>query len=100
MPFLSRNKPLVGLDIGSSGIKAVELTKSRAGYQLASFAYEPLEPDAVVDGAIMDASAVAEGIKKTFLSGKFKPKVVATSVSGHSVIVKRVVVPAANEKEV
>ena len=93
MAFFRRSKPLVGLDIGSSGVKAVELTKSKKGYQLTGFAYEPLGPDAVVDGAIMDAPAVSESIKKTFLAGKFKPKGVATGVSGHSVIVKRVVVP-------
>ena|SRR5437762_2784817 len=74
MGFLSRSKPLVGLDIGSSGIKAVELVKLKKGYQLTGFAYEPLGPDSVVDGAIMDEPAVAESIKKTFLSGKFKPK--------------------------
>jgi type IV pilus assembly protein PilM len=100
MGFLSRSKPLVGLDIGSSGIKAVELVKSKKGYQLTGFAYEPLGPDSVVDGAIMDEPAVAEGIKKTFLSGKFKPKGVATGVSGPAVIVKRVVVPAATPNEV
>src|SRR5438477_2143232 len=100
MAFFKRSKPLVGLDIGSSGVKAVELTKSKKGYQLTGFAYEPLGPDAVVDGAIMDAPAVSESIKKTFLAGKFKPKGVATGVSGHSVIVKRVVVPAATPDEV
>jgi len=100
MAFFKRSKPLVGLDIGSSGVKAVELTKSKKGYQLTGFAYEPLGPDAVVDGAIMDAPAVAESIKKAFLSAKFKLKSVATGVSGHSVIVKRVVVPAANADEV
>src|SRR5690348_5031082 len=99
MGFLSRNKPLVGLDIGSSGVKAVELTKVKKGYQLTGFAYESLGPDAVVDGAIMDAPAVAESLKRIFLSGKFKPKGVATGVSGHSVIVKRVVVPAANKED-
>lgn len=100
MSFLKPSKPLVGLDIGSSGVKAVELTKVKKGYQLTGFAYEPLGPDAVVDGAIMDAPAVAETIKKAFLNGKFKPKSVATGVSGHSVIVKRVVVPAATVDEV
>src|SRR5437867_6454465 len=100
MSFLKKNKPLVGLDIGSSAIKAVELTQSKNGYQLTGFAYEPLEPDAVVDGAIMDAPTVAESIKRTFLIGKLKPKAVATGVSGHSVIVKRVVVPAATPNDV
>jgi type IV pilus assembly protein PilM len=100
LQFFKKSKPLVGLDIGSSAVKAVELTKSKRGYQLTGFAYEPLGPDAVVDGAIMDAPVVAETIKKTLAAGKFKPKGVATGVSGHSVIVKRVVVPASNETEV
>ena len=100
MAFFSKNKPLVGLDIGSSSVKAVELTKSKKGFQLTGFAYETLGPDAVVDGAIMDAPVVAETIKRTFTAGKFKPKSVATGVSGHSVIVKRVVVPAATADDV
>src|SRR5215475_13718412 len=100
MGFLSKNKPLVGLDIGSSSIKAVELVKSKQGYQLTGFAYESLGPDAVVDGAIMDGRGVAESIKRTFMLGRFKPKTVATGVSGHSVIVKRVVVPATTPSEV
>jgi type IV pilus assembly protein PilM len=100
MGLLSKSKPMIGLDIGSSGVKAVELAKSKKGYELTGFAYEPLGPDAVVDGAIMDAPAVANSIKKTFSAGNFKLKSVATGVSGHSVIVKRVVVPAANADEV
>ena len=98
MGFLSKNKPLVGLDIGSSGVKAVERAKLKKGYELTGFAYESLGPDAVADGAIMDAPAVAESISG--MTAKFRPKTVATGVSGHSVIVKRVVVPAASKEEV
>ena len=100
MGLFSKNKPLVGLDIGSSSLKAVELVKSKKTYQLTGFAYEPLAPDAVVDGAIMDAPAVSRTIKQSFAAAKFKPKGVATGVSGHSVIVKRVVVAAATPDEV
>jgi type IV pilus assembly protein PilM len=100
MGFFGKQKPLVGLDIGSSSIKAVELTKSKKGYELVNFVCESLPPDAVVDGAIMDARGVAESIRKSFTAGKFKPKNVATGVSGHSVIVKRIVVPAAGPNEV
>jgi type IV pilus assembly protein PilM len=100
MGFLSKSKPLVGLDIGSSAVKAVELAKSKKGFELTSFAYESLSPDSVVDGAIMDGRGVAESIKRIFMIGKFKPKTVATGVSGHSVIVKRVIVPAATPSEV
>jgi len=100
MGLFKKTKPLVGLDIGSSSIKAVELTKSKKGYQITGFAWESLGPDAVVDGAIMDSPSVTEAIKRTLMVGKFKPKSVAAGVSGHSVIVKRVVLPVATEQEV
>jgi type IV pilus assembly protein PilM len=100
MQLLKRNKPVVGIDIGSSSIKAVELTRSKKGYQVTGFASESLDPDSVVDGAIIDATGVADSIKRVLMLGKFKPKAVATGVSGHSVIVKRVVLPAATPEEV
>src|SRR6185436_19792300 len=58
--------------------KAKRLAKSKKGFELTSFAYESLGPDAVVDGAIMDGRGVAESIKRVFMIGKFKPKTVAT----------------------
>jgi len=100
MGLLSRNKPLIGLDIGSNSIKAVELTKSRKGYELTGFASEVLEPDSVVDGAIMNSRAVAEAIKRVLFIGRFRPKGISAGVSGHSVIVKRIVVPGATNAEV
>jgi len=100
MALFGKNKPMVGLDIGSSSIKAIELKKVKKGYQVSAFATESLGPDAVVDGAIVDASGVADSIKRTMTAGKFKPKTIATGVSGHSVIVKRVVLPAASAEEV
>ncbi len=92
--FGGKNKQLVGLDIGSSSIKAVELKSTKAGYELVSFGTEALAQDTVVDGAIMDAPQVANAISKIFDTEKIKTKNVATSVSGHSVIVKRVPLPS------
>jgi len=100
MALFKKSKPLVGLDIGSSSVKAVELTKSKKGYQITGFAWETLGSDAVVDGAIVDGPAVSDAIKRTLTMGKFKPKGIAAGVSGHSVIVKRVVLPVATEQEV
>ncbi len=97
--FGSKKKSLVGLDIGSSTIKAVELKSTKAGYELVNFGIEPLTPDTVVDGAIMDAPSVAMGINKIFDNQKIKTKHVATSVSGHSVIVKRIPLPYMTEEE-
>ena len=96
---MGKSKALIGLDIGSSSVKAVELKKSKQGYELVNFGLEPLAPDTVVDGAIMDAPAVAERISAIFDSQKIKTRDVATSVSGHSVIVKRVSMPIMTEDE-
>src|ERR1700682_2461317 len=94
-----KKKQLVGLDIGSSSIKAVELKATKAGYELVSFGIEPLAQDTVVDGAIMDAPQVASAISRIFDLQHIKTKNVATSVSGHSVIVKRVPLPLMTEEE-
>jgi len=94
-----KQKQLVGLDIGSSSIKEVELRASRQGYELVSYGMEPLAQDTVVDGAIMDAPAVAAAISNIFDKQGVKTKNVATAVSGHSVITKRVALPLMSEEE-
>lgn len=98
--FGTKPKRLVGLDIGSSSVKAVELARQGTHYELASLGIEPLGQDVVVDGSIMDALLVSSAIEKIFATQKIKVKDVATSVSGHSVIVKRVAVSAASTEEV
>jgi type IV pilus assembly protein PilM len=97
--LISRQKPLVGLDIGSSSVKAVELRKAKNGFELVHAGLETLASDTVVDGAIMDALSVADSISKIFSEQKIKTKSVATSVSGHSVIVKKIPLPVMSEEE-
>src|SRR5579862_1049942 len=95
----AKKKAVIGLDIGSSSIKEVELKESKQGYELVSFGLEPLAQDTVVDGAIMDAPLVAAAIGSIFDKQETKTRAVATSVSGHSVIVKRVTLPTMPEEE-
>ncbi|MFB3126171.1 MAG: type IV pilus assembly protein PilM, partial [Candidatus Acidiferrales bacterium] len=90
---------MVGLDIGSSSVKVVELKKSRESYELVSVGLEPLSPETVVDGAIIDALTVSSSIDRIYTSQKVKNKNVATSVSGHSVIIKKVTLPALPDDE-
>jgi len=97
---MGKPKGLVGLDIGSSSVKAVELKRKGDGYELLNLGIENLGQDTVVDGAIMDAISVSTAIEKIFNDNKIKTKEVATSVSGHSVIVKKITITAANEEEV
>ena len=98
--FWGKSKRLVGLDIGSSSVKALELARKGAGYELVSLGLEPLGQDVVVDGSIMDALLVSSAIKKVVAENKIKVKEVATSVSGHSVIVKRITLSAVGNAEV
>ena len=99
MALFGKAKGLVGLDIGSSSVKAVELKKKGSTYELVNLGIEPLGQDTVVDGAIMDALSVSSAIENIFRENKIKTKNVATSVSGHSVIVKRITVNAATDEE-
>jgi type IV pilus assembly protein PilM len=96
---IGKRKSLIGLDVGSSAVKAVELKKRGDGYELVNFGLELLGQDTVVDGAIMDALSVSAAIERMFAGHKIKNRNVATSVSGHSVIVKRITVSAANDDE-
>ena len=97
--MFGRAKALVGLDIGSSAVKAVELKASGKSYKVTGFGTEPLPPDSIVDGAIIDASAVADAIKRLFERKAFRAKDVAASLSGNAVIVKKINLPVMTEAE-
>src|SRR5256885_6945027 len=92
-------KSIVGLDIGSSSIKAVELKKSKGEIHVAHLGVEPLGPDIVVDSMIVDSGSVSSAIAKIFAEHKISSKSVATSVSGHSVIVKKIPMQTMGESE-
>src|SRR5687768_13308878 len=92
-------KSLVGLDIGSSSVKAVELNKKGNALQLVNLGFENLQPDTIVDGQIMELNNVANVITSIFTEHQIKTSRVAAGVSGHSVIVKNIVLPQMSEDE-
>ena len=94
-----RAKSLVGLDIGSSAVKAVELKPAGKGYKVAAFGSEPVPPDSIVEGAIIDGGAVAEAIRCLFGNRGIKTREVAASLSGNAVIVKKITLPQMTEAE-
>ena len=93
------NKTIVGLDIGSNSIKAVELQRNRGEVVVSHVGVEPLASDIVVDSMIVDSGSVAGSISRIFSEKAFKGKQVATSVSGHSVIVKKISMQTMDEPE-
>ena len=90
---------MVGVDIGSSSVKAVELQGKNGDFQLVSLGYEGLQPDSVVDGQIMELNAVSTAIGNIFTEHKIKTTKVAAGVNGHSVIVKNIVLPQMTDDE-
>jgi len=90
---------VVGLDIGSSSIKLLELAEMKGGYQLRNFGIAPLPPEAIVDGALMDSVTIVDSVKGLASALRIKSKDVVTSVSGHSVIVKKISIPTMTEDE-
>ena len=99
MMFKRGKKSMVGVDIGSSSVKAVELQGRGKDLQLLSLGFEALESDSVVDGQIIELNAVSNAISNIFNEHKIKTTQVAAGVNGHSVIVKNIVLPQMSEGE-
>lgn len=95
MPIPKKNQ-LVGLDIGSSTIKLVEIEDSKKGRILKNFGIIGLPHNAIVEGSIKEMELISSAIVNLFRHLKVKNKNVATSISGYSVIVKKIMV---NKKE-
>jgi type IV pilus assembly protein PilM len=92
--FLARKKQtLIGLDISSTSVKIMELSKTGSRYQIEGIAVEPLPDNAVVEKNIVEIEAVSECIKRALHKSKIKNKNVAIAVAGSSVITKRITMP-------
>ena len=94
-----KKKNVIGIDIGSSSIKLVELIEGKNGFKLQNLAISSLPPEAIVDGAFMDSVTIIDTIRDLLTTSKVKTKDVVTSVSGHSVIVKKISLPFMTEAE-
>ena len=98
--FGKRKKQVVGCDVGSSSIKIVELKPLKNGeFQLLHAAIANLSPEAIVDGAIMDSSLVVEALSRLIADNNIRNPGFGGSLSGHSVIIKKIQLPAMTEAE-
>ncbi len=86
-------KNCIGLDIGSSSIKLVQLKETGKGIHLVNFGIEPLPSQSIVDGSIMNQTAVVDAIRALKTTLGLRGRDVATAISGHSVIIKKIKVP-------
>ena len=95
------SKSIVGLDIGSSSVKAVELNRRGRSkeFELTHLGVSLLPAEAIVQGAFLNSSAIVDGIREAIEKAKIRTKNVAAAVSGHSVIVKKVSLPVMSRDE-
>ena len=86
--------PLVGVDISSTAVKLLQLSRSGDRYKVEHYAVEPLPPNAVVEKNIVEVEAVGEAIRRAVSRSGTKAKFAAAAVSGSAVITKIIPMPA------
>ena len=99
LPFLSREDLVVGVDIGSHAVKVCQLKRTDKAYAVVNLGSASLPEDAVDDGTLNDPEAVGKAIAQLFKNLKIKKKKVGFSISGYSVIVKKVNLAVMSEEE-
>jgi type IV pilus assembly protein PilM len=97
MAFEGKN--LVGVDIGTSSVKVVQVRESGKGVQLLKYGAEPLPPQSLVDGHVMNSGAVVDALRKLFKDLRIGQKEVALSIAGNSVIIKKLNLPLMKREE-
>jgi len=97
--LFGKKSATIGLDIGSSQIKIVEIQKTGKGLVLQNYGIAPLLPEAIVEGEIMDRTLVIDTIKTLFETRQIKSNNVISCVSGRGVIVKRINMDKMKEQE-
>ena len=80
--FKRTRPPLIGLDISSTAVKLLELSKSGSRYRVESYAVEPLPPNSVVEKNITDIEAVGEAIRRAMKRSGTRVHHAAVAVAG------------------
>ncbi len=97
--LFSKKKELVGIDIGSSSVKLVQLKGHKGAFHVANVGVAPLPPEAIVDNTLMDSSSVVEVIRNLLRGLKVTAKEAACSVSGNAVIIRKISMPTMPQDE-
>ncbi len=89
-----KQKKVLGVDIGASAVRLVELSRSGGGYRLERFAIEKMPVNAMAENDIKDVNAVASTVRRAFLRSGSKVGNSAVAVSSSQVIIKTITMPA------
>ena len=94
MLFGKKSQPLLGLDITTSSVKLIELSRSGKRYRVEAYSAEPTPPSSVNEKAIVYAKAVGEAIRRAVKRAGTKVTDVAVAISGDAAITKVIQMPA------
>ena len=98
MGVITKSQPaLVGVDISSTAVKLLQLSRAGNRYRVEHYAVEPLPPNAVVEKNIVEPEAVGEAIKRALARSGTRARHAAAAVAGSAVITK--VIPMAADLE-
>lgn len=97
--FISKKRDIVGIDIGSSSVKLVQVREQKGIYHLQNVGILPLPAEAIVDNTLMDSSSVVETVKKLLNSLNIKARDAACSISGNAVIIRKISLPTMSSDE-
>jgi type IV pilus assembly protein PilM len=89
----------IGLDIGSSSIRAVEVRRGKDEYSLTNFGQIPLPPGTVVAGVVQDSAAVTLALKQLWAACKFGTKHVSIGVTNPQLVVREMAIANLPPKE-
>ncbi|MBF0408272.1 MAG: type IV pilus assembly protein PilM [Candidatus Riflebacteria bacterium] len=89
----------LGIDIGTSAVKVVQLKKTPSGPELTGYAFAPIPPGAVEEGQIRDAASISGVIKEMLKTAKIKPDRTFASISGQNVIMRFTKLPIMTDEE-
>jgi type IV pilus assembly protein PilM len=92
--FGKKTDPVIGLDIGSTSVRLMQLSSHGSGYRIDHFAIEPLGEGVVVDKAVQDVEAITNAISRAIKASGTRAKNCAIAVSGSAVFTKTISLPA------
>lgn len=97
--FTKSQPPIVGVDISSTAVKLLQLSRTGERYRVEHYAVEPLPPNAVVEKNIVEVEAVGEAISRAMARSGSKAKHAAAAVAGSAIITKTIPMPADLDEE-
>jgi len=89
----------IGLDIGSSSIRAVEVRRAKDEYSLSNFGQIPLPPGTVTGGVVQDPAAVTAALKQLWAACKFGTRHISIGVTSPQLVVREMSVSNLPAKE-